>query len=72
VRVEPRDIREEERLLQQKMIDAEANKSKLRIISRNAASTIVNPGTAGAVNWGGNFIVSFGLFSLTFSTMLTV
>ncbi|KAH7257207.1 transcription initiation factor IIF, beta subunit-domain-containing protein [Fusarium tricinctum] len=56
VRVEPRDIREEERLLQQKMIDAEANKSKLRIISRNAASTIVNPGTAGAVNWGGNFI----------------
>ncbi|KAM5383675.1 hypothetical protein ACJZ2D_001912 [Fusarium nematophilum] len=56
VRVEPRDIREEERLLAQRLIDAEQSKSKLQIISRNKASSIINPGTAGSVSWGGNFI----------------
>ena len=60
--MEPRDIREEERLLQQKILDAEANKSKLQIISRNAASTIVNPGSVSAANWGGSFVVSLVVF----------
>ncbi|KAF5004406.1 hypothetical protein FDECE_9100 [Fusarium decemcellulare] len=56
VRVEPRDVREEERLLAQRLQDAEQSKSKLQIISRNKASSIINPGTAGSVSWGGNFI----------------
>ncbi|CAM1507087.1 Fc.00g067280.m01.CDS01 [Cosmosporella sp. VM-42] len=56
VRVEPRDVQEEERLLAQRLMDAEAGKSKLQIISRNTASAIVNPGTAGAAGWTGNFI----------------
>lgn len=58
VRVEPRDLREEERLLAQRLMDAETSKTKLKIISRNKASAIVNPGTAGGVTWSGNFIVS--------------
>lgn len=64
VRVEPRDIREEERLLQQKLLEADGNKSKLQIISQSAASSIVAPGSAGAVSWGGSFIVSFFFRSL--------
>ncbi|KAK7430879.1 hypothetical protein QQZ08_002669 [Neonectria magnoliae] len=56
LRVEPRDVQEEERLLAQRLMDAESSKSKLQIISRNKASSIINPGTAGAVSWGGNFI----------------
>ena len=51
VRVEPRDTQEEERLLAQRLLDAESSKSKLRIISRNNASSIINPGTAGASSW---------------------
>ncbi|KAF7563521.1 hypothetical protein G7046_g653 [Stylonectria norvegica] len=56
VRVEPRDVQEEEQLLAQRLNDAESNKSKLKIISRNKASSINHPGTAGASGWGGNFI----------------
>ncbi|PNY23738.1 Transcription initiation factor IIF subunit beta, partial [Tolypocladium capitatum] len=56
VRVEPRNIQEEERLLAQRLFDAEHSKSKLQIISRNSASSIINPGTATAAQWGGNFI----------------
>ncbi|KAI5466777.1 transcription initiation factor IIF, beta subunit-domain-containing protein [Mariannaea sp. PMI_226] len=56
VRVEPRDVQEEERLLGQRLLDAEQSKTKLQIISRNKASSIINPGTAGSVGWGGNFI----------------
>ncbi|KAG5928112.1 hypothetical protein E4U53_002739 [Claviceps sorghi] len=56
VRVEPRYIQEEERLLAKQMFDAENSKSKLQIISRNSASTITNPGAAGSATWGGNFI----------------
>ncbi|POR31304.1 Transcription initiation factor IIF subunit beta [Tolypocladium paradoxum] len=56
VRVEPRNIQEEERLLAQRLFDAERSKSKLQIISRNSASSIINPGTATAAQWGGNFI----------------
>lgn len=58
MRVEPRNIQEEERLLAQRLFDAERSKSKLQIISRNSASSIINPGTATAAQWGGNFIVS--------------
>ncbi|EFZ00172.1 hypothetical protein MHUMG1_06312 [Metarhizium humberi] len=56
VRVEPRNIREEERLLAQRLLDAESSKTKLQIISRNSASAIINPGTAGSATWGGGFI----------------
>ncbi|QUC18281.1 uncharacterized protein UV8b_02522 [Ustilaginoidea virens] len=56
VRVEPRNIQEEERLLAKRIFDAEHSKSKLQIISRNSASSIINPGTAGSATWGGNFI----------------
>ncbi|KAG5992687.1 hypothetical protein E4U43_003705 [Claviceps pusilla] len=56
VRVEPRYIQEEERLLAKQMFDAENSKSKLQIISRNSASAITNPGAAGSAAWGGNFI----------------
>ncbi|KYK55514.1 transcription initiation factor iif [Drechmeria coniospora] len=56
VRVEPRNLQEEERLLAQKLLDAENSKSKLQIISRNSASAIINPGTATAAQWSGNFI----------------
>ncbi|RDA86621.1 hypothetical protein CP532_1044 [Ophiocordyceps camponoti-leonardi (nom. inval.)] len=56
IRVEPRNVRDEERVLAQKLLDAELSKSKLRIISRNSASVIMNPGTANAAQWGGNFI----------------
>ncbi|KAJ6783859.1 hypothetical protein PWT90_05487 [Aphanocladium album] len=56
VRVEPRNVQEEERYLAQQIFDAENSKSKLQIISRNTASSIINPGTAGAVGWAGNFI----------------
>ncbi|KHN95299.1 transcription initiation factor iif [Metarhizium album ARSEF 1941] len=56
VRVEPRNIREEERLLAKRLLDAEGSKTKLQIISRNSASAIINPGTAGSATWGGGFI----------------
>ncbi|OAA49338.1 transcription initiation factor iif [Metarhizium rileyi] len=56
VRVEPRNIREEERLLAQRLLDAESSKTKLQIISRNSASSIINPGAAGSATWGGGFI----------------
>ncbi|KAF4581192.1 transcription initiation factor iif [Ophiocordyceps camponoti-floridani] len=56
VRVEPRNVRDEERVLARKLLDAEQSKSKLQIISRNSASSIMNPGTAVAAQWGGNFI----------------
>ncbi|KAF4979038.1 hypothetical protein FZEAL_4713 [Fusarium zealandicum] len=56
VRVESRDRREEEQLLAQRIQDAEMSKSKLQIISRNKASTITNPGSAGSINWGSNFV----------------
>ncbi|PFH61063.1 hypothetical protein XA68_18324 [Ophiocordyceps unilateralis] len=56
IRVEPRNVRDEERVLAQKLLDAEQSKSKLQIISRNSASSIMNPGTAVAAQWGGNFI----------------
>jgi transcription initiation factor TFIIF subunit beta len=59
VRVEPRNIREEERLLARRLLDAESSKTKLQIISRNSASAIINPGTAGSATWGGGFIVCF-------------
>lgn len=59
VRVEPRNAQEEEKLLQQQMRDLEQSKTKLKIISRNAASSTINPGTAGAATWAGSFIVSF-------------
>ncbi|KAI9172155.1 Transcription initiation factor IIF subunit beta [Paramyrothecium foliicola] len=55
VRVEPRNVQEEERLLAQRIFDAENNRSKLQIISRNKATSIVNPGSIGAVNWGTSF-----------------
>lgn len=67
VRVEPRNAREEEQLLAQRIFDAENSKSKLQIISRNKASSITNPGTAGSVSWGGNFIVSVIYSGLTSS-----
>ncbi|KAM3532032.1 hypothetical protein NHJ13051_000408 [Beauveria bassiana] len=56
VRVEPRNTGEEERYLGQQLFQAENSKAKLQIISRNTASSIINPGTAGAVGWAGNFI----------------
>ncbi|KAK2591324.1 hypothetical protein QQS21_010977 [Conoideocrella luteorostrata] len=56
VRVEPRNIQEEERLLAKQMFEAEHTKTKLQIISRNSASSIINPGAAGSATWGGNFI----------------
>ncbi|GAB0137001.1 hypothetical protein EsDP_00005284 [Epichloe bromicola] len=56
VRVEPRNIQEEERLLAKQMFDAENSKTKLQIISRNSASSIINPGATGSATWGGNFI----------------
>ncbi|KAH7270220.1 transcription initiation factor IIF, beta subunit-domain-containing protein [Fusarium redolens] len=56
VRVEPHGKDEEERVLQQKILDAEANKSKVRIISRHAASAVVNPGTTRAAEFGDSFI----------------
>ncbi|KAJ4150721.1 hypothetical protein LMH87_011458 [Akanthomyces muscarius] len=56
VRVEPRNTGEEERYLGQQLFQAEHSKAKLQIISRNTASSIVNPGTAGAVGWAGGFI----------------
>ncbi|TFA98087.1 Transcription initiation factor IIF subunit beta [Trichoderma ghanense] len=56
LRVEPRNLREEEELLAKRIFEAENSKSKLQIISRNKASSIINPGSAGSVNWGGNFI----------------
>lgn len=62
VRVEPRNIQEEEQLLAKQMFEAENSKSKLRIISRNSASAITNPGAAGSVSWGGNFIVSLDYY----------
>ncbi|KAK5990940.1 Transcription initiation factor IIF subunit beta-like protein [Cladobotryum mycophilum] len=55
IRVEPRSLREEEELLAKRIFDAENSKSKLQIISRNKASSIINPGSVGAVNWGGTF-----------------
>lgn len=58
LRVEPRDVAEEERLLGQRLMDAEQSKSKLQIISRNKASSINHPGTGSATAWSGNFIVS--------------
>lgn len=60
VRVEPRNLQEEEQLLAQRLFEAENSKAKLRIISRNSASAIVNPGTVTGAQWGGNFIVSGG------------
>lgn len=57
VRVEPRNIQEEERLLARQLFDADNAKSKLQIISRNSASSILNPGTGAAASWGGSFIV---------------
>lgn len=57
LRVEPRNLREEEELLAKRIFEAENSKSKLQIISRNKASSIINPGSAGSVSWGGNFIV---------------
>lgn len=71
VRVEPRSIREEEQLLAKRIFDAENSKSKLKIISRNKASSIVNPGTAGAVNWAGSFIVMIPIAYATESSKLT-
>ncbi|RSL49863.1 hypothetical protein CEP53_009002 [Fusarium sp. AF-6] len=56
VRVEPRDVREEERLLAQRLQDAEQSKSKMKIISRNKASAIINPGATGSAGWAGGFI----------------
>ncbi|EGX90483.1 transcription initiation factor iif [Cordyceps militaris CM01] len=56
VRVEPRNTGEEERYLGQQLFQAEHSRAKLQIISRNTASSIINPGTAGAVGWAGNFI----------------
>ncbi|KAF5608821.1 transcription initiation factor TFIIF subunit [Fusarium pseudoanthophilum] len=56
VRVEPHGKDEEERVLQQKILDAEANKSKVQIISRHAASAVVNPGTTRAAEFGDSFI----------------
>ncbi|KAL7932629.1 transcription initiation factor IIF, beta subunit domain-containing protein [Trichoderma chlorosporum] len=56
LRVEPRNLREEEELLAKRIFEAENSKSKLQIISRNKASSIINPGSAGSVSWGGNFI----------------
>lgn len=57
LRVEPRNLREEEELLAKRIFDAENSKTKLQIISRNKASSIINPGATGSVSWGGNFIV---------------
>ncbi|EHK25013.1 uncharacterized protein TRIVIDRAFT_128281, partial [Trichoderma virens Gv29-8] len=56
LRVEPRNLREEEELLAKRIFEVENSKSKLQIISRNKASSIINPGSAGSVSWGGNFI----------------
>ncbi|TQV95831.1 hypothetical protein V2A60_001000 [Cordyceps javanica] len=56
VRVEPRNTGEEARYLGQQLYQAENSRAKLQIISRNTASSIINPGTAGAVGWAGNFI----------------
>lgn len=40
----------------QQLFNADNSRAKLQIISRNTASSIINPGTAGAVGWAGNFI----------------
>ncbi|KOS21063.1 Transcription initiation factor IIF subunit beta [Escovopsis weberi] len=56
IRVEPHNLQEEEELLAKRIFDAENSKTKLQIISRNKASAIINPGSVGAVNWGGSFI----------------
>ncbi|PHH86859.1 hypothetical protein CDD83_9651 [Cordyceps sp. RAO-2017] len=56
IRAEPKSLRDEEQVLAKRLYDAENSKSKLQIISRNNASAIVNPGTAVAAQWGGNFI----------------
>lgn len=58
VRAEPTDREEEDRLVGQQIFEMEHGRPGLQIISRNKASTIVNPGVAGAANWGSNFIVS--------------
>lgn len=57
VRVEPRDAREEERLLAQRIFDVERSQSGLHVINRNQASSIIHGGTGAAADWGGNFIV---------------
>ena len=54
-------MQEEEQLLARRIFDADQGKTGLHIINRNQASSIINPGTANAANWGGNFIVCAGL-----------
>lgn len=56
IRAEPRNVQEEERLLAQRLYEAENNKPKLQIISKISASSIMNAGTTVAAQWGGNFI----------------
>ncbi|CAG9938472.1 unnamed protein product [Clonostachys rosea f. rosea IK726] len=55
VRLEPRDKTEETRLLAQRLLEADT-KAGVRVISRNKASAIINPGIAGSAGWGNNFI----------------
>ena len=70
LRCEPRDKEEETRLLAQHLMEADA-KSGIKVISRNKASAITNPGAALSSNWGNNFIARLPLF-LHFSRKLTV
>jgi transcription initiation factor TFIIF subunit beta len=52
------DRREEERLLEKRIFEADNNKQKVQIIGRTQASNVLQVGTSQAAAWGGNFIVS--------------
>lgn len=55
LRCEPKDKDEETRLLAQHLMEADS-RAGVKVISRNKASAITNPGAAGSTSWGSNFI----------------
>jgi len=55
MRCEPRDKDEETRLLANSLLEADS-KAGVKVISRNKASAITNPGAAGSGSWSSNFI----------------
>lgn len=66
MKCEPRDKTQETRLLGQHMFEAES-KAPIRVLSRNEAAAITNPGATGSTAFGNNFIVSLCQYYILFA-----
>jgi hypothetical protein len=70
VRVEPVDKREEEKLLERRLFEADHKNTGVQIIGRGSTVKAMQSGTTHASKWGDTFIVSILRLCVNFAVLI--